>query len=162
MKNNDSIALVPYSSRWGVGSLGNEFDNLFDSLFDRFWQEPSFLMSRNWRASQVTEDKDNYYVDIELPGFKKSEINISAINNTLKISAKNNKSVYSRAFSLSGWDTSKIKTKLENGVLTAIVAKTPEAKERIIDIEEIDDSKSLPPVSSGGGKVEKKEEEKKK
>ena len=110
-------------------------------MFDSFWNSPSFSFERNWRPTDINEDKDNYYVEVELPGFKKSEINASVTNNILKVSAKNNKSSYLRNFSISGWDLTKIKSRLENGVLYVIVPKTENAKEKEIEIKEI---KELP------------------
>src|ERR1017187_854509 len=141
MKNNENNKLVPYSSNLGVGTFSNEFDNLVERLFDSFWQEPSFLFQRNWRASDVTNDKDNYYIEIELPGFRKSEIQTAIVNNILQISAKNYKSSYYRTFSISGWNLDKVKSRLENGVLSFVIPKLPEAKEKTIDIEEVSDIK---------------------
>jgi len=162
MKNNENkLALAPFHSNWGLGSYNNRFGCLVDELFDSFWDSPAFQFERNWRPTDISEDENNYYINIELPGFKKSDINISVVNNTIKVLAKNNKSVYSRAFSISGWNTNKVKTKLENGVLTATIEKLPEAKEKVIHIEEVDDTKNLPPVAAGGKAEEKKEEKKK-
>ena len=141
MKDNKNESLVPYSSKWGVETFDNGLDNLVDRLFDSFWNSPSFSFERNWRPTDINEDKDNYYVEVELPGFKKSEINASVTNNILKVSAKNNKSSYLRNFSISGWDLTKIKSRLENGVLYVIVPKTENAKEKEIEIKEI---KELP------------------
>lgn len=130
-------SLVPYSSNWGVGTFGNEFNSLVDHLFDSFWAEPSFLNSRNWKPTNISEDDNNYIVSVELPGFSKKEISVVTQGNVLKVNAKNNKSTYSRQFSISGWDTNKVKSKLENGILTVCVEKTPESKEKVVDIEEI-------------------------
>ena len=133
----ENKSLVPYTSNYGLNTLENSFNGLFDRLFDEVWQEPSILFHRNWRPTDITEDEKSYRIEVELPGFKKNEIKVTTKGNSLVISAKNNKSSYTRAFSSSGADLSKIESTLENGVLTINIAKTLEAQEKVIDIKEV-------------------------
>lgn len=62
--------------------------NNFD-LFDDFFDEP-FLpkKERNLMKTDIREKKDKYILDIDLPGFKKDNINISLNNGYLNIHAK--------------------------------------------------------------------------
>lgn len=127
-KENDSLA--PFHTRFGL-----ELDSLFNGLFDSFWSDPSFVRDRNWKFTDITQDAENYNIEVELPGVKKSELDISARNNTLKVSAKNARTSYTRSFSLEGWDLNRVKTKLEDGVLYLTIPKTPESRERKITVE---------------------------
>lgn len=62
--------------------------NSFD-LFDDFFDEGLFSKKeRNMMKTDIKELKDKYEIDIDLPGFKKENINISLNNGYLNISAK--------------------------------------------------------------------------
>lgn len=60
-----------------------------DNFFNDFWW-PTPGLSEAWEEfqpqSKVTEDKDNIYVEIDLPGIKKEETKIEAYENILRIS----------------------------------------------------------------------------
>lgn len=63
--------------------------NSFD-LFDDFFDEGLFnKKEKNMMKTDIRELKDKYVIDIDLPGFKKENINISLNNGYLNISAKN-------------------------------------------------------------------------
>lgn len=115
--------------------LIHSFDELMDDMFDSFWREPAFLQHRNWRPSEVNEDKENIYLEIELPRFKKEEVKVEVKHKSVLITAKNNRSSFSRAFSLNGVDLEKVECKLENGLLTVILPKSIEAKAKEIIIK---------------------------
>ena len=62
----------------------NSFD-LFDDFFDDgFFQKNTKSMMK----TDIREKKDKYILDIDLPGFKKENINIGLENGYLNISAK--------------------------------------------------------------------------
>lgn len=134
--SNDVTSYQPNSILAPFGSRSIfELDNWVDSLFNEFWREPSFLRERNWRYSEFSEDENNYTVTVELPGFSKEQVKITTKGNALNISAKNDKSNYSRTYSGYDWDLSRVESKLENGVLSVKVAKTEQAKEKVIEIK---------------------------
>lgn len=67
--------------------------NSFD-LFDDFFDEGLFSKKeRNMMKTDIKELKDKYVIDIDLPGFKKENINISLNNGYLNISAKQEKEI---------------------------------------------------------------------
>ena len=71
----------------------NSFD-LFDDFFtdDFFPRYESFARKeRNLMRTDVKEGKDKYLLDIDLPGFDKSNINISLSKGYLNVEAKVNK-----------------------------------------------------------------------
>ena len=70
-------------------------DNLFDSFMEDF-AFPSFpdidrtlygKHARNLMKTDVKETEDGYEVDIDLPGFKKDEIQMELMNGNLTVSA---------------------------------------------------------------------------
>ncbi|CAG8453589.1 1143_t:CDS:2 [Racocetra fulgida] len=102
--------------------------------------------------SKVTEDKDNIYVEIDLPGIKKEETKIEVYENILRISGnrkeklkrENAKQHYSevfygsftREFVLSAAvEKEKIKARYEDGVLFITIPKTTKGQAQIVEIE---------------------------
>ncbi|HOV15231.1 MAG TPA: Hsp20/alpha crystallin family protein, partial [Spirochaetota bacterium] len=100
----------------------------FDSEFDKI------LNGR----SDFEEDNEKYSVELEVPGVKKEEINISLKNDVLTINwsrkKENKKSFgktkyertegsFSRSFDVEGANGDKIDAELKNGVLKVVVFK---------------------------------------
>jgi HSP20 family protein len=100
----------------------------------------------------LTEDRNNYYVRAELPGVKAEELDIQATANNIaisgerKIAAEGENARYhrrereagsfSRMIGLPGdINTDKVDAKLENGVLTVVIAKAEAAKPKQITIK---------------------------
>jgi HSP20 family protein len=101
----------------------------------------------------VREDADHLYVDAELPGFKKDEINVTLENQTLTISAARKSetnegekgadyllrerrySRFLRSFTLPPTvDEQKVDAKLNDGVLKITLNKREETKPRRIAV----------------------------
>ncbi len=97
----------------------------------------------------MREDDKNVYVDAELPGFDKQEINVTLEDGALNISAERKAEEETgtshlkerrytrvqRRFSLpASVDESKVDAKYENGVLHLKMPKTPEEKPRRIKV----------------------------
>ena len=110
----------------------HQMDDFVNAMFDNFWREPAFLNTRNWRPSDIHEDKDNVFIEVELPRFKREEVKVEVKNRALTVTAKNSRSSFTRTFGLSGVDYDKIDGKLENGLLTVTLPKTQEAKAKEI------------------------------
>ena len=125
-------------------------DNLFDDMFDfDFDKEFNRMMrplygkhAQNMMKTDVRETDNSYELDIDLPGFKKDEINVQLDNGYLSISAakgldkdeekKNSKYIrreryagaMSRTFYVGDNLTQQdIKAKFENGILKISVPK---------------------------------------
>ena len=101
--------------------------------------------------TNLTEDKDNYYVRAELPGVKGDELDIQVTGNNLAISGERKiapeeegaryhrrereAGTFSRMIGLPGEvNTDKIEANLENGILTIVVAKAEIAKPKQISV----------------------------
>ena len=100
----------------------------------------------------VTEDKDNYYLRAELPGFKADELDISVTGDTLSIAGERRLPVedkkaqyhrrereagrFSRIISLpTQMDANRVEARCTDGVLTVTMPKSEAAKPKQIAIK---------------------------
>jgi HSP20 family protein len=102
-------------------------------------------------AINVTQDRDNYYVLAELPGVKASELDITAVNRTLRVAGKRAapeeagvsyhrkervEGEFNRSVSLPGdFDTEKVDARFVHGVLTVTLPKPERVKPRQISVK---------------------------
>ena len=102
----------------------------------------------------VREDADHVYIDAELPGFKKEEVNVDLENGMLTISAEHKSETqekgakkgdwllherrydrFERSFTLpSTVDAQTVQAKLNEGVLTVTLSKREESKPHKITV----------------------------
>lgn len=66
-----------------------ERKDLFDSMFDDAFSAPIFR-SESLMKTDIRKKDGSYMLDIEMPGYKKEDIQISLYNGTLTISAQHN------------------------------------------------------------------------
>ena len=70
---------------------GNLFDEFFDDSFDRAFfggRNPLYgKREKNLMKTDVREVENHYEVDIDLPGFKKDEVNVELQDGYLTVSA---------------------------------------------------------------------------
>ena len=134
------------------------FDHLhreFDSMLGR-WFNGQEAPNGSGRLApygvDIREDQDHFYVEAELPGFKKDEIDITLENQTLTISAERRNerreekkgelllherrySRFLRSFTLPPTvDEQSVNAKLADGVLTVVLNKREETKPRKITV----------------------------
>jgi HSP20 family protein len=131
-----------------------DFDRLWPD-FGRFfsgWDFPEAFAGEDFTASypvDMTEDENTIYVDAEMPGFKKDEIDISAENGMLRLSAerktekkKGKKHLeerryhrVERSFTLpAAVDDTKAKATFKDGVLHLELPKSEESKQHRITV----------------------------
>ncbi len=138
--------------------------NLFVDPFDGLQRDFESMLGRvlNGRADgagrlapygvDVREDADHLYVEAELPGFKKNEVDITLENQTLTISGERRETPenekkgewllnerrytrFQRSFTLPPTVSEQsVDAKLENGVLTITLLKREESKPRKIAV----------------------------
>ena len=99
----------------------------------------------------VHEDEDAFRVDMELPGFERSDVSVSLEDGTLTVSGERRYSddareksahrlerkygSFSRSFSFPGQiEVAKITAAFENGLLTIVLPKSETMKPKQIDI----------------------------
>mgnify|MGYP004453615191 FL=1 len=124
-----------------------DFDNFMDFTFPSVDKELYGKHAAQMMKTDVREVGDNYEVDVDLPGFKKDEIDIRLDKGTLTIAAakgldkeeddKNGKflrrerytGAMSRSFDIGeGFTVKDIKAKYENGILSLTVPKKAQPK----------------------------------
>ena len=114
----------------------------FDDLLDDFL--PS--VKENNMKCDIYEKEGNYFIEMDLPGFKKENINLDYKDGYLKISAvkeenENEDKKYirrersisecERDFYVGDIDESLIKASFKDGILTVVVPKEEDKKEEI-------------------------------
>lgn len=133
--------------------IGREFDNVLTRYFGG--NEGNGGGRQHWTAPygvDIREDQDHLYVEADLPGFKKEEVDITLENQTLTISAEHreenkeekkgdwllNERRYARflrSFTLPPTvDEKKVDAKLTDGVLRVTLNKREETKPRKIEV----------------------------
>jgi HSP20 family protein len=127
-----------------------EFDGLLNRFFGGAREGDGGYLAPY--AVDVREDADHIYVEAELPGYKKNDVEITLENQTLTIAAERKEeqkqeqkgqmllherrySRFLRAFTLPPTvDDSKVDAKLADGVLTVTLNKREETKPRKITV----------------------------
>lgn len=126
----------------------------FDTMLNRFFNPESNGGTITPYGVDIREDADHFYVEAELPGFKKDDVNVTLENQTLTILAERNIDAmqgdqskgelllqerrygrYQRSFKLPPTvNESKVEAKLADGVLTITLTKREEVKPRKIAV----------------------------
>jgi len=140
---NRALAVDPFES------VQRDFESMLGRMINGRGEGSSRLAPY---GVDVREDGDHLYVEAELPGFKKDEVDITLENQTLTISGerretpeKENKGEwllnerrytrFLRSFTLPPTVSEQsVNAKLENGVLTITLKKREESKPRKIAV----------------------------
>ena len=148
------MALLTRVSRTPAGDPLELVQRDFDHLLGRLFNGGSQTQDGGRLAPygvDIREDQDHFYVEAELPGFKKEDVSITLENQTLTISAERQDESQSepskgelllnerryrrflRSFTLSPTvDEQSVNAKLSDGVLTITLNKREESKPRKI------------------------------
>jgi HSP20 family protein len=129
----------------------------FDTLLGRFFGNRITGDGGDYLAPygvDIREDADHIYVEAELPGFKKDEVDINVENQTLTISAEHKENNQQKGDEKSEWllherrhsrfhrsftlpptvDAQTVQAKLNDGVLLVMLSKREETKPRHIAV----------------------------
>lgn len=149
MKHNNNFDLV----RRGEDREPLSF---FDGWFDDFMPMFSRKEMKEFNSimkTDVKETEKDYILDVDLPGFKKEDVNLNLENGYLTISAKREHKVdnenrkenfvrrersfgqFSRSFYVGDVEQDEIEAHLENGILTIKLPKEEEKKAKSNRIE---------------------------
>lgn len=63
---------------------------VFDDVFDDVFQTPFFKNTSNTMRTDIRKENENYVLEMEVPGYRKEDINIELSNGYLNISANTN------------------------------------------------------------------------
>ena len=131
-RNNSNHSLTPWNGNHSLWPSTDLFDEFFN---DNFWGVSTYGMKADVRET----DKD-YLIDIEMPGMKKEDVDISLNDDVLTVSAKYDENseekkeghyirrerrsgVMRRSFAVDNVKSDEIDAKLDNGVLTITCPK---------------------------------------
>ena len=132
------------------GRRDNDLFRMLDNMEKSFFGGMDFGVS-SFRTD-IKEEKDNYILEAELPGFQKEEIHVDIDGDYLTISAEHNEDVeqkqdnyvcrerrygsFHRSFSIANVKEDEIKADYHDGVLKLVMPKRAETKRigRRIDI----------------------------
>ena len=137
-----------------INRLRGEMDRLFDSAltgFPRFTRDAWFAPTApTFPAVNVWEDRDNLYVEAELPGLQLDDIELLVMGDELTIKGERKEvcedgvschrkerggGSFGRVFRLPvGVDAEKVEAMLCDGVLTVTMPKAEKAKPRKINV----------------------------
>lgn len=122
----------------------NDFEDALDNFFRPFYVERESALMK----TDIKETDKEYVLDVEMPGFDKSNISLKYENGYLTVSAKKDdkddahyirreRSVScSRSYYMGDVDQTLIKAKYENGILAVSVPKEkPEQSNHVISID---------------------------
>ncbi|MBS1970941.1 MAG: Hsp20/alpha crystallin family protein [Bdellovibrionales bacterium] len=129
--------LTPY---WKNADLTSVLWNEMDRFFTDFGMSP-FTSVYDERAFSprydINETADHILFSVDLPGMKKEDIKIEAVNNMLTVSGEHKKyGFFKRSFPLSAsLEIDKAEARYENGVLELYLPKAESAKPRQIAIQ---------------------------
>ena len=130
--------------------LGRDFEGMFNRWLGV--RDGNGAQSLAPYGVDIREDNDHFYVEAELPGFKKEEVDITLENQTLTISAERREDKkdgnkgehllherrytrFLRSFTLPPTvDDQTVNAKLNEGVLTITLNKREETKPRKISV----------------------------
>ena len=131
------------------GSLGRLHEEM-DRLFNRFFGELRPMEVVGSCVVDVSEDDEHVFINAELPGMTREDLELTLENGLLTISGEKksetipgnedlNERYYGRIYrSLtlpSGVDEKKVRATMKEGILRIVLDKTPESKPHRIPIE---------------------------
>jgi len=131
-----------------LANMREEMDHVFESSFGSFLR-PLASLSRWTPAVDVHQDKNQFTVQVELPGLKKEEIEISLHGDTLTVAGERKQQGnseqgfrterffgrFQRSLTLPAVvNAEKVNATYKDGILTVVLPKTEEAKPKQIEV----------------------------
>jgi HSP20 family protein len=137
-----------------VSILSNvdNWDRLVDEFFGRDEQYPGSAGTMGYPVVDIREEKENYALEAELPGFAEKDVDIKVNDRILTIASTKEETkkteregvwlirergvrTFRRSFSMPrDVDLDAIKATFKDGLLTVLLLKRPEAREKTITI----------------------------
>lgn len=136
------MTLVKWKPMSGVPAFANNWDSMFSSLFDAIPTRFGYDDEQTWSPRvHWREEADRYHVDVEVPGFRKSDIHLTFEKGILTLSGEKKagekegdsrtryRSSFSRSLRLPDTiNVDNIKAKVEDGILTVDLPKSEVVK----------------------------------
>ncbi|HTX17537.1 MAG TPA: Hsp20/alpha crystallin family protein [Bacteroidota bacterium] len=136
-----------------IDRLQREMNRAFDDFFRGDLFDTKALSAQPWSpAIDVSETKDSYVIHAELPGVKKDEVKITMHENLITIKGEKKSEEekkgenyhriersygsFERSFTLPGSvKGDAVEASYKDGVLTVMLPKTEESKEKVVDVK---------------------------
>lgn len=84
----------------------------------------------------VSRTENGYDVEVPMPGFKPSQIEVTFKEGVLSVNGKNDRRAYARSFHVpEDVDHEKIEAKVEDGMLHLTLSRRPEAQPKRIEVK---------------------------
>ena len=95
------------------------------------------LMRTNWEFGfDVVRNENGYEVEVPVPGFNASQIDVTLKDDVLSINGKNDRRNFSRAFTVpEDVDPDAIDAKVADGMLTITLKRRPEVQPKRIAVK---------------------------
>ena len=152
------MTLVKFNPARDLLDVEREFNKMFSTLGSRFGITRKGVTDEEYDnavwmpLTDISEDKDNFYLKADLPGIKKEDVKISYTDGTLSISGERNQEKetkdkkfhriersygnYFRSFNIpTKIKEDKINAEFKDGQLTISIPKAEEVKPKEIDIK---------------------------
>ena len=143
--------MLPVRLRQANRNLNRSNLGDFENLLDQFWNWSRPAGIYGGYDVDIWDDADHIYLEAELPGISKKDLEISVANGVLNIQGEKKQEKkekdhthhlqeryygsFSRSFTLpSTVDTSKVEATLKEGVLRIVLNKREEVKARRIEV----------------------------
>lgn len=143
-------------TRWNPGrdlmDLAEDMNRFVRNTFGDATREASFLRGTWNPAVDISEDKDNFFVTIDLPGMNKKDVKVSYEDGVLSISGEKKKESERKEENFHRVERSygsfersfrvpmrivpeRIEARFDNGVLTVTLPKAEEVKPKEIEVK---------------------------
>ena len=150
------MTLVKWNPARELMSIEKEFNKLFNTFSNKFGisnEGENEMENAVWAPlTDISEDNDNYYLNLDVPGVDKNDVKISYSNGNLVIKGERKdeketkKSEYHRiersfgkffrSFTLTEKiKEDKIEAKFKDGALSIVIPKADEVKPREIEVK---------------------------
>jgi len=157
-KGDVIMTLIKFNPVRDLLDIEREFNKMFNTLGSRFGITHKEVIDEKYDnavwmpLTDISEDKDNFYLKADLPGIKKEDVKISYTDGTISISGERNQEKetkdkkyhriersygkYYRSFNIpTEIKEDKISADFKNGQLTITIPKAEEVKPKEIDIK---------------------------
>ena len=145
------MSLVRYKKANDLWNINDTFKSIFDHPFFSM-KDDAMNVSNFTPRTRITEDRDNFYINMEMPGISKDDLKISLENNVLSISGEKKQTqkteetnlimneIYYGEFCRSFNVTNEIKADgieadFKDGILTVTLPKVEDAKPVVKEIK---------------------------
>src|SRR6266545_4380418 len=127
-------------SRWDpfqdLQSFRDEMNRTLNRWFSR--EEGDEPAPRRWvPALDVTESKDAYHIDVEVPGLRPEDINVTVDQGMLTVRVERRSGAFRRSISLPrDVDASRVQANYDNGVLRLEIPKSEGSQAKRIEVKQ--------------------------